>query len=67
LRNLTSTVILASALWQPDILREPGAATQWMALHASIVEALEQGDVDGTPRQVAAQMQTRFAFSRTEV
>jgi GntR family transcriptional repressor for pyruvate dehydrogenase complex len=66
LRNLTSTMILASARWQPDILREPAAARQWMALHAGIVEALEHGDVDETARQVAAHMQTRFAFSRTE-
>jgi GntR family transcriptional repressor for pyruvate dehydrogenase complex len=65
LRSLVSTMILASARWQPDILREPPAARQWMTLHAGIVDALDKGDVAETARQVNAHMQTRFAFSRS--
>jgi DNA-binding GntR family transcriptional regulator len=64
LRTLTTTMILASTRWQAGILRETGAARQWMNLHAGIVEALEGGDIEVAAQRIADHMQTRFAFRR---
>jgi GntR family transcriptional repressor for pyruvate dehydrogenase complex len=62
LRTLTTTMIVSSARWQPDILREPGAARQWLELHEAIVDALVEGDIVEAAARVGAHMQTRFAY-----
>ena len=65
-RTLLSSLIEASAVWQPAILRDRDAARTWVEAHHEIVTALESGDVDRAAEQVRAHLQPAFTYRTSD-
>jgi GntR family transcriptional repressor for pyruvate dehydrogenase complex len=65
-RTLLSSLIEASAVWQPAILRDRDAARTWVEAHHEIVTALESGDVDRAAEQVRAHLKPAFTYRTSD-
>jgi GntR family transcriptional repressor for pyruvate dehydrogenase complex len=66
LRSLLSSLIEASAVWQPAILRDTEAARFWVFRHAEILDALESGDIEQTADRVLSHLQLPFMYPTSE-
>jgi len=65
-RTLLSSLIEASAVWQPAILRDRDAARFWVEEHHEIVKALESGDIDRAAEQVRAHLKPAFTYRTSD-
>jgi GntR family transcriptional repressor for pyruvate dehydrogenase complex len=65
-RQLMSSLIAASAVWQPAILRERDAARFWIQRHNEIVVALQSGDVGEAAERVREHLQPQFAYPTSD-
>lgn len=66
LRSLISSLIEASTVWQPAILREREAARFWVHRHMEIVRALESGDIERASEGVLDHLQEAFNYPASE-
>jgi DNA-binding FadR family transcriptional regulator len=66
LRALLSSLIEASTVWQPAILRDREAARLWGRRHLEIVRALESGDIERAAEGVLSHLQEPFDYPASE-
>lgn len=65
-RSLLASLIEASAVWQPALLRDRDAARFWIARHEDIVLALESGDIEQAAVHVRDHLQPTFSYTTSE-
>jgi GntR family transcriptional repressor for pyruvate dehydrogenase complex len=66
LRALLSSLIEASTVWQPAILRDREAARFWVQRHLEIVRALESGDIERASEGVINHLQEPFNYPASD-